>query len=289
MHRVTSGLAYLHNHNIIHCDLKAANVFIGDDGEGKYKVKLGDFGMARFDFEQFSVSILPSSNDVVMGTAAYTAPELLERGTKPSFKSDMYSLGMVMTEFSLPDRSTPWEGELANSALYDYIRRGERPTVKEENLTGLSDDNATRWMRLLCACWDQDPFKRPSATDARRDMLSICVPEQGDNYKTFEQWRDENPDSQFVPLSNHQEMALELMDELVSSFTSQNKSISEVLKNDLASNFQASDGSNSCVYLCTNIADELLDCEDFYAQKIASVAGKNHTIPSETCQPLEKS
>ena len=273
MHRVTSGLAYLHNHNIVHCDLKAANVFIGDDGEGKYKVKLGDFGMARFDFEQFSVSILASNNDVVMGTAAYTAPELLERETKPSFKSGMYSLGMVMTEFSLPNRSTPWEGELANSALiYDYIRRGERPTVKEENLTGLSDDNATLWMRLLCACWYQDPFKRPSATDARRDMMSICVPEQGDNYKTFEQWRDENPDSQFVPLSDHQGMTLELMDELVSSFTSQNKSISEDLKNDLASNFQASDGSDSCVYLCTKIADELLDCKDFYAQKIASVA-----------------
>ena len=62
------------------------------------------------------------------------------------------------------------------------------------------------------------------------------------------------------------------MDELVSSFTSQNKSISEDLKNDLASNFQASDGSNSCIYLCTKIADELLKCEDFSAQKITSVA-----------------
>lgn len=56
MHGVTSGLAFLHNHNIVHCDLKAAN---GDDEGGKYKVKLGDFGMARFDFEQFSVYRVP--------------------------------------------------------------------------------------------------------------------------------------------------------------------------------------------------------------------------------------
>lgn len=98
----------------------------------------------------------------------------------------MYSLGMVMTEFSLPDRSTPWEGELANSALiYDYIRRGERPAVKEEDLTGLSDDTARQWMRLLCSCWDQDPSKKPSATDAHHAMMSISVPEPGDNYKTF--------------------------------------------------------------------------------------------------------
>lgn len=284
MHGVTSGLAFLHNHNIVDCDLKAANVFIGDDGEGKYKVKLGDFGMARFDFEQFSVSILPSNNDVVMGTAAYTAPELLERGTKPSFQSDMYSLGMVMTEFSLPDRSTPWEGELANSALiYDYIRRRERPAVTEENLTGLSDDNARQWMRLLRACWDQDPSRRPSATDAHHAMMSICGPEPGNNYKTFEHLSDKNPDTLFVPLSTHQGMAVELMDEVVSSFTSQNKSISEDLKNDLASNFQASDGSNSCVYLCTKIAHELLKCEEVSAHKIASLI---QNVAEETIRSL---
>ena len=125
MNGVTSGLAFLHDNNIVHCDLKAANIFIGDGKEGNYLVKLGDFGTARFDFEQFSVSVLPSrtsNKDAVMGTAAYTAPELLERGVKPAIQSDMYSLGMVMTEFSLPEHSTPWEGELANSSvIYDYV------------------------------------------------------------------------------------------------------------------------------------------------------------------------
>ena len=95
MHGVTSGLAFLHNHNIVDCDLKAANVFIGDDGEGKYKVKLGDFGMARFDFKQCSVSILPSNNDVVMGTAAYTAPELLEEGQNHPFKAICIAWGWL--------------------------------------------------------------------------------------------------------------------------------------------------------------------------------------------------
>ena len=189
-----------------------------------------------------------------------------------------------MTEFSLPDRSTPWEGELANSALiYDYIRRRERPAVTEENLTGLSDDNARQWMRLLRACWDQDPSRRPSATDAHHVMMSICGPEPGNNYKTFEQLSDENPDTLFVPLSNHQGMAVELMDEVVSSFTSQNKSISEDLKNDLASNFQESDGSNSCVYLCTKIAHELLKCEEVSAHKIASLI---QNVAEETIRSL---
>ena len=221
-----------------------------------------------------------------MGTAAFTAPELLERGTKPTIKSDMYSLGMVMTEFSLPNRSTPWEGEVANSSvIYDYARRGERPTVKEENLTGLSEDIARRWMKLLRACWDQDPSNRPSATHVRLEITSMSAEEPGDDYTTFRQWRDDHPDIHFVPLINHQGMALELVDEVVSSFVSQNKSMSEDLRSDLASNFQSTDGSNACVYLCTKIADELL--------KSDNVSDKNkfsfiQNVAEETIRSLPK-
>ena len=65
----------------------------------------------------------------------------------------MHSLAMVMTEFSLPNRSTPWKGEVANSAtVYDCIRRGERPTVRKENLERLNADTANQWITLLCAC-----------------------------------------------------------------------------------------------------------------------------------------
>jgi serine/threonine protein kinase len=48
------------------------------------------------------------------------------RLTKPSFESDVYSLAMVMIEFSMPSHSTPWEGEVANSSIiYDFVCRGE--------------------------------------------------------------------------------------------------------------------------------------------------------------------
>lgn len=76
-----------------------------------------------------------------------------------------------MTEFSLPDCSTTWEGEVANSSvIYDDIRRGERPTVREENLKALSEDTARLWMKLLRSCWDQDLSKRPSATHVHLEM-----------------------------------------------------------------------------------------------------------------------
>lgn len=85
MYGVIFGFEYFYNYNIVYCDFKVVNVFIGDDGEGKYKVKLGDFGMVWFDFEQFFVLILFFNNDVVMGIVVYIVLELLERGIKLFF------------------------------------------------------------------------------------------------------------------------------------------------------------------------------------------------------------
>ena len=286
---VTSGISFLHENNVIHCDLKAGNIFIGGNEEGKWVVKLGDFGGARYDFEQFSVSVMPSATNkdsAVMCTAAYTAPELLERGTKPSFQSDMYSLAMVMTEFSLPNRSTPWKGEVANSAIiYDYIRRGERPTVTKENLEGLNADTASRWITLLHACWDQDPSKRPTSTEARDTISSLCTLECQDSYKKFHQWSTENPLASLIPLSTHQGMAVEVVDEVVSSFAYQNRVISEDLRRDLTGNFLSNDGSNACVYLCTKIADELFKTSDIFQQDNVSIIKK---VTEETISSLPK-
>ena len=38
---------------IVHCDVKAANIFIGGGKASEYVVKFGDFGQANFDFGQF--------------------------------------------------------------------------------------------------------------------------------------------------------------------------------------------------------------------------------------------
>lgn len=150
----------------------------------------------------------------------------------------MYSFGMVMIEFSLFDCVIFWEGEFVNFVfIYDYICRGERLIVKEENLIGLSDDNVRLWMRFFCVCWDQDFFKRLLVIDVCCVMKFICVLEIEDDYKMFEQWCDENLDLQFVLLSNYQGVVLEFMDEVVSFFIFQNKLILEDFKKDFVSNF----------------------------------------------------
>ena len=287
MRGVASGLSYLHENRIVHCDLKAANVFIGDNGQDSYLVKLGDFGTALFNFAQFSVSVMPSASnaDSVMCTAVYTAPELLERASRPSYASDIYSFAMVMTDFSLPNRSTPWEGEVANSSIiYNFVRRGERPTVTLEDLSGVESENATKWMSLLQECWQQDPSKRPTSVEVDLKITSLQQQELGENSCIhFQEWKSKNPNVLFTSLNTHQGMAIEVIDEVVSSFASKGTAIPSDLNQDLTENLYVNDGSNSCVFLCSKIEDDLLKCLELCGQDKHFIIER---VSSETIRTL---
>ena len=143
MKQASNGLAYLHDKGIVHCDVKAGNIFIGGSNGGRYLAKIGDFGQAVFEFGQFSLTQTTSYPDSQtskenernrVGMVAYAAPELFNIGAKRNVQSDIYSFAMVMVEFSLLERSHPWEGEIAACDLiYHHIKEGQRPFVDPEN------------------------------------------------------------------------------------------------------------------------------------------------------------
>jgi serine/threonine-protein kinase len=81
LQQITSGLQAIHQHNIIHQDIKPANIFISDQGE----VKLGDLG--------FSVSLDEHAKQV-QGTPAYLAPEVILK-SEMDFRGDLYAVGLV--------------------------------------------------------------------------------------------------------------------------------------------------------------------------------------------------
>src|SRR5256885_1475039 len=68
-------------------DLKLANVMI--DGRGHARIT--DFGLAEFQGGR-------GDPDTISGTPAYMAPEAFVAGSRPTFQSDLYSLGLVMYE-----------------------------------------------------------------------------------------------------------------------------------------------------------------------------------------------
>lgn len=93
---VSSGLAYLHEHSpqIIHQDIKPANVLIDDNGN----YAITDFGISA---EMGGTDI--DAEDETGGTFAYMAPERFIEGTPPMPESDIWALGATLYELITGD------------------------------------------------------------------------------------------------------------------------------------------------------------------------------------------
>lgn len=91
-HQCLEGLAAIHRQNIFHCDIKPENIMITRDEFGAIKVKILDFGLAKFFHENQSLAELGKQE--ILATPEYVSPELL-RGEKITIASDLYSMGQV--------------------------------------------------------------------------------------------------------------------------------------------------------------------------------------------------
>lgn len=89
--QILEGLAFCHEHRVMHRDLKLSNVLVNGDGV----VKLCDFGMARA-FSRNEQSIRNYTNKVV--TLWYRAPELLLGEEDYDTAIDMWSIGCILGE-----------------------------------------------------------------------------------------------------------------------------------------------------------------------------------------------
>jgi serine/threonine protein kinase len=96
--QIADALAHAHDRQIVHRDLKAANVVITHDG----RVKVLDFGLAR-RLEKAKVDAITRSqasierDRSIAGTLPYMAPEVLN-GETGGYQSDIWALGVLLYE-----------------------------------------------------------------------------------------------------------------------------------------------------------------------------------------------
>lgn len=139
---VSSGLAYLHEHSpqIIHQDIKPANVLIDDNGN----YAITDFGISA---EMGGSDI--ESEDETGGTFAYMAPERFIEGTPPMPESDIWALGATLYEIITGDAPYGNDGgsKQANGTQVPKIKQSVPDAVKE----------------LIYSCLAFEPKERPTA------------------------------------------------------------------------------------------------------------------------------
>jgi serine/threonine-protein kinase len=92
--QLCDGLEAAHKLEILHRDLKPSNIMVLDDPPGRDAVKILDFGLAKSLAEEESQV---TATGYVIGTPGFMAPELV-RGAEASTASDIYSMGVVLTE-----------------------------------------------------------------------------------------------------------------------------------------------------------------------------------------------
>lgn len=140
---VSSGLAYLHAQTppIIHQDIKPANVLLDDN----LNYCITDFGISAKSGNHEDDYL----GEELSGTMAYMAPERFVEGSEPSTASDVWAFGAAMHEILT--------GNVPFGDQGGYIQTQQQVALPV--IEGLSPDI----QRLIHACLDADPEKRPTA------------------------------------------------------------------------------------------------------------------------------
>ena len=111
--QITKGLHDLHEYDILHRDLKSANVFLFRDG----KAKLGDLNVSKVTSRGLGFT--------QTGTPYYASPEVW-KDNPYNLKSDIWSLGCVFYELIM--LKTPFRAS-SMKELYKKVRLGKYPSI----------------------------------------------------------------------------------------------------------------------------------------------------------------
>ncbi|KAH9973475.1 hypothetical protein BGW80DRAFT_241207 [Lactifluus volemus] len=142
--KILEGLDYLHRSDVVHCDLKAANILTTKTGN----VKLTDFGVS------LNLRAMGRENKDVAGTPNWMAPEVIQlKGA--STKSDIWSLGCTVIEL-LTGR--PPYGDIANTMTVMF-------RIVEDDCPPIPERFAQPLASFLRECFRKDPTERPSAEE----------------------------------------------------------------------------------------------------------------------------
>ena len=147
-HEMCEGLEFLHDHKVIHRDLKAGNVLLTSEGH----VKLADFGVSALNTRT------SQRRDSFIGTPYWMAPEVIMcetlKDSPYNYRADIWSLGVTMIEFA---QIEPPNHDMHPMRVLIKIQKSDPPTLNAPS----------RWSKsfneFIKICLSKDPEQRPTA------------------------------------------------------------------------------------------------------------------------------
>ena len=145
LEQIVDALEYIHNHHLVHLDIKPANMLVGADHE----ILLSDFGIARFIQNTHRQRIYTMEDDWV-GTAMYMAPERFRGQVSPA--TDQYALGIILFEWLTGE--SPFYDTDDLQIMWQHIDT-EAPSLRE-----ICPDISVAVERVVLKALSKDPHAR---------------------------------------------------------------------------------------------------------------------------------
>ncbi|CBZ14572.1 putative protein kinase [Leishmania braziliensis MHOM/BR/75/M2904] len=164
---ICHGLAYVHEKNYVHGDLKTANLLLGTHN----RTKIGDFGTAKH--------LAPHQLLYTMvGTPQYMAPEVLNADVEQrlgyDFKADIWSLGCIVLEMATGSPPFAHVECAQGMGIIKYLTE----LTDTPDLSPLFTGNPLVY-EFVKSCLDIDPQNRPTAQELLHfDILEGAVASQ---------------------------------------------------------------------------------------------------------------
>ena len=165
---IALGLAFIHQKNLIHRDIKPGNIWLESPNA---RVKILDLGLARRTDEVTNLTFA----GMVLGTPGFMSPEQA-RGDELDSRTDLFSLGCVL--YTLCTGKKPFQGKSSTAVIMALA--SERPAPIAEINSHMPADLSQLVMQML----KRRPDKRPASATEVAIQLDSLAHERNESFST---------------------------------------------------------------------------------------------------------
>jgi serine/threonine-protein kinase len=158
---IAEALDYAQQRGLLHRDVKPANVFLTNPGDGEQRILLADFGIAR----PLDEASRRTAANLTTATVAYAAPEQLT-GARIDRRVDQY--GLAATAFDLLTGAPPYEGSNPDTVISQHLS-ADPPKLSDRH------PELARLDGIMCRALAKNPAHRFDRCGQFADALNNAV------------------------------------------------------------------------------------------------------------------